>query len=323
MSDERGGSRGRGGKKRRQGQGRSTPAGRLLPPASRLQVLRGQDRLHQLQGRPAADAVHPGARQDSAAPDLRNVRVAPAQAADRDRPRASAGVDSVRDGLAVTAEASLTPRSPRPLRTLRKLCGLGELSGLGARCRQPVQGINCHGSHSERTRRQSRPPWGCREGRRRATRAIFCCRGSWRWRSPTTTSGRSSARRRSRKSRTPKRRHRPKPSRSGSAQLDIEIARRVGENQTLYGSVTSADIAHALQAKGFEIDKRKIQLHDPLKALGETHGAGEDSSRRHRAGQGQGRCGERVAIRDLVIAGLAIWSIQSPDFCNPPNHQIL
>src|SRR6476660_8627133 len=53
-------------------------------------------------------------------------------------------------------------------------------------------------------------------------------------------------------------------------QLDIEIARRVGEHQTLYGSVTSADIAHALQAKGFEIDKRKIQLHDPLKALGET-----------------------------------------------------
>ena len=54
------------------------------------------------------------------------------------------------------------------------------------------------------------------------------------------------------------------------AQLDIEIARRVGENQTLYGSVTSADIAQALQAKGFDIDKRKIQLHDPLKALGET-----------------------------------------------------
>ena len=53
-------------------------------------------------------------------------------------------------------------------------------------------------------------------------------------------------------------------------QLEIEIARRVGENETLYGSVTSADIAQALQAKGFEIDKRRIQLHDPLKALGET-----------------------------------------------------
>jgi large subunit ribosomal protein L9 len=51
-------------------------------------------------------------------------------------------------------------------------------------------------------------------------------------------------------------------------QLEIEIARRVGENDALYGSVTSADIAHALQAKGFEIDKRKIQLADPIKALG-------------------------------------------------------
>ena len=54
------------------------------------------------------------------------------------------------------------------------------------------------------------------------------------------------------------------------AQLEIEIARRVGENETLYGSVTSADIAHALAAKGFDIDKKKIQLADPLKALGEN-----------------------------------------------------
>ena len=51
---------------------------------------------------------------------------------------------------------------------------------------------------------------------------------------------------------------------------EIEIARRVGENNTLYGSVTSADIAHALEAKGFQIDKRKITLADPLKALGEV-----------------------------------------------------
>lgn len=53
-------------------------------------------------------------------------------------------------------------------------------------------------------------------------------------------------------------------------QLEIEIPRRVGENDTLYGSVTSADIAHALQTKGFDIDKRKIQLPEPLKALGEN-----------------------------------------------------
>ena len=53
-------------------------------------------------------------------------------------------------------------------------------------------------------------------------------------------------------------------------QLEIEIARRVGENKTMYGSVTSADIAHALEAKGFEIDKRKIQLPDPIKTVGEV-----------------------------------------------------
>jgi large subunit ribosomal protein L9 len=53
-------------------------------------------------------------------------------------------------------------------------------------------------------------------------------------------------------------------------QVEIEIARRVGENDTLYGSVTSADLMHALQAKGFEIDKRKIQLAEPLKTLGES-----------------------------------------------------
>ncbi len=54
------------------------------------------------------------------------------------------------------------------------------------------------------------------------------------------------------------------------SQVEIEIARRVGENNTLYGSVTSADIAHALEAKGFQVDKRKITLAEPLKALGEA-----------------------------------------------------
>ena len=51
--------------------------------------------------------------------------------------------------------------------------------------------------------------------------------------------------------------------------LDIAIARRVGENETLYGSVTSADIADALQAQNFTVDRRKIQLAEPLKTLGE------------------------------------------------------
>ena len=50
---------------------------------------------------------------------------------------------------------------------------------------------------------------------------------------------------------------------------DIAIARRVGEGQTLYGSVTTADIADALAARDIVVDRRKIQLTEPLKALGE------------------------------------------------------
>jgi large subunit ribosomal protein L9 len=52
--------------------------------------------------------------------------------------------------------------------------------------------------------------------------------------------------------------------------LEVAIARKVGENDQLYGSVTNADIAEALAAKGFDIDRRKILLADPLKAIGET-----------------------------------------------------
>jgi large subunit ribosomal protein L9 len=52
-------------------------------------------------------------------------------------------------------------------------------------------------------------------------------------------------------------------------EVECTISRRVGENNTLYGSVTSADVADVLTAKGFEIDKRKIQLPEPLKQLGE------------------------------------------------------
>jgi large subunit ribosomal protein L9 len=53
------------------------------------------------------------------------------------------------------------------------------------------------------------------------------------------------------------------------AQVEVVVARRVGERDTLYGSVTSADIADALARQGFEIDRRKLQLAEPLKHLGE------------------------------------------------------
>ena len=45
--------------------------------------------------------------------------------------------------------------------------------------------------------------------------------------------------------------------------------RKVGENDALYGSVTSGDIAEFLKAKGLEIDKRKVLLDEPIKTLGD------------------------------------------------------
>ena len=51
--------------------------------------------------------------------------------------------------------------------------------------------------------------------------------------------------------------------------IDIVIARRVGDTDQLYGSVTSGDIADFLKAKGFEIDRRKLILPEPIKAIGE------------------------------------------------------
>jgi large subunit ribosomal protein L9 len=53
------------------------------------------------------------------------------------------------------------------------------------------------------------------------------------------------------------------------AQIELSIARRVGETEALYGSVTSADIAEALAAKGLEVERRKIVLEEPIKQLGE------------------------------------------------------
>ena len=52
------------------------------------------------------------------------------------------------------------------------------------------------------------------------------------------------------------------------AAIKVEIARKVGEQDKLYGSVTTADIAAALAAQKIDIDKRKIKLHEPIKALG-------------------------------------------------------
>src|SRR5881275_3357878 len=51
--------------------------------------------------------------------------------------------------------------------------------------------------------------------------------------------------------------------------LSVSFTRRSGEHDQLFGSVTSGDLADALVKKGFNVDRRKIQLHEPLKTLGE------------------------------------------------------
>jgi large subunit ribosomal protein L9 len=51
--------------------------------------------------------------------------------------------------------------------------------------------------------------------------------------------------------------------------VSLSFTRRSGENDQLFGSVTPSDIAHELEHRGFNIDRRKLQLEEPLKALGE------------------------------------------------------
>jgi len=51
--------------------------------------------------------------------------------------------------------------------------------------------------------------------------------------------------------------------------VSVTIKQKSGENDQLFGSVTSKDVADALAAKGFTIDRRKIQLDEPIKSLGE------------------------------------------------------
>ena len=53
--------------------------------------------------------------------------------------------------------------------------------------------------------------------------------------------------------------------------VELTFERKVGANDSLFGSVTSADIAAELAKQGYEIDRRKIALEDPLKQLGEFH----------------------------------------------------
>jgi len=53
-------------------------------------------------------------------------------------------------------------------------------------------------------------------------------------------------------------------------ELELNISVRVGEEDKLYGSVTNLDIAKAIEEKGYEVDRKKIVLDEPIKTLG-TH----------------------------------------------------
>jgi large subunit ribosomal protein L9 len=55
------------------------------------------------------------------------------------------------------------------------------------------------------------------------------------------------------------------------SEVELVFQRKVGEHDHLFGSVTSGDIAHQLETKGFVIDRRKISLEEPLKTIGEYH----------------------------------------------------
>src|SRR4051812_26905918 len=50
----------------------------------------------------------------------------------------------------------------------------------------------------------------------------------------------------------------------------VGLARKSGENEQLFGSVTAADLSEALAKQGFQVDKRRIQLDEPIKQLGEA-----------------------------------------------------
>ena len=51
--------------------------------------------------------------------------------------------------------------------------------------------------------------------------------------------------------------------------VSLSFTRKAGEKDHLFGSVTAGDIAEALEKKGFNVDRRKIQLNEPLKTVGE------------------------------------------------------
>ena len=105
---------------------------------------------------------------------------------------------------------------------------------------------------------------------RRDTERTTCCRAGWRSSRPPTTSRAWRT-----KSASSRRARRSWPRRSQSeadrlAQITVSIARAVGDEDKLFGSVTSRDIAEALAEQKVTVDAKKIHLDEPIKALGMT-----------------------------------------------------
>ena len=49
----------------------------------------------------------------------------------------------------------------------------------------------------------------------------------------------------------------------------LKFTRKTGENDQMFGSVTTADISEGLEAQGFKVDKRQVQISEPIKTIGE------------------------------------------------------
>ena len=202
-------------------QGRAAPPD--VPPPAGLQVLRREDRLHQLQGREAAWPVHPGARQDPAAPHFGRLRDAPAR---RCRRPSSARARSRSCRTSPTEERGDMSMEVILKEHVDHLGRRGEIVKvadgyarnylLPRKLALPCTDENKQQIERERAKAEARTPRSGRPARRWPS--------GWR-------ASRSS------------------------------IARRVGENDMLYGSVTTSDIAEALAAKGF--DRRSPQ--DPAR----------------------------------------------------------
>ena len=76
--------------------------------------------------------------------------------------------------------------------------------------------------------------------------------------------------------------------------VELVFERKVGENDHIFGSVTSSDIAQQLEQKGYTIDRRKISLEEPLKSLGEFHVPIKLHREGHHSPEGDGE-GRRAA----------------------------